>query len=268
MNVYLAGSASTVTLALKDLNGTALVPTGLTYRIVDGDGDELVAATPLTVVPGDTEVSVSVSAITNTLAAGSAVEARTLHLTVVTASGTVALEDSWLIRASSLLNVPNTSFQTWAQVQAELLQMPTQLNFSGAARDQQEGALLEAYLRLSRFSYEVIEGYDSFEQITWPGEGKAYSIDPTDWIDMTMDDFLVYPPSFRQALRRAQIAEADDVLSAASPNDRRRLGLMSESIGESSMMFRTSKPVDLGASQNALRYLSRYIRRTKIIGRA
>jgi hypothetical protein len=268
MNSYLAGTSVTLTIPLLDLSGAALAPSEVSYTVSDGEGAELISPTAIELEEGQTSVVIEIAGEINALQAGSGVEARVVSLLVTTEEGTSRLEDAYLVKATSLLIVPQTSFQSWAQAQAELLQMMTLHNFSSATREQQEAAMIEAYVRLTRFTYEIVEGYDAFEQINWPGEGNAYVIRSVDWADMTQAEFEVYPGRFRQALRRAQIAEADDVLQASSPDDKRRMGLLSESVGESSMMFRTGKPVDLGASAAALKYIGRYVRRGAQLRRA
>lgn len=268
MNVYLAGTSVALTIPLVDASGAALVPTGISYTIKDGEGGEIVSSTSITVTNGMTEAAITVDGPNNALTPGNTAEARILELLVVTASGTVKFEENWIVKETSLLLVPKSSFQSWAQTQVELLQMPGFTDFAGAARADQEAALVEAYVRLSRFTYEILEGYDTFGQINWPGETSAYTIRPVDWQDMDEDQFSAYPAAFKQAIRRAQIAEANEVLQTGTPGDKRRIGLLSESIGESSMMFRTGKPAELGASSAALRYISHYVRRGASIGRA
>lgn len=268
MNSYLAGTSVALTIPFVDANGATLVPTGLTYTLTDGEGDVIVSSTVVTFQPGDTETIITVSGPNNALAVGNVAEARVLTLNVTTTEGLTVIETPYAVKLTSLLSVPNTSFQSWAQAQVEMIQMGAVPNFSAASRSDQESALIEAYIRLTRFSYEILEGYDVYGQINWPGETSAYSIRPVDWAEMPSDQFDAYPAAFRQAIRRAQIAEADDVLTSGSPNDRRRLGLLSESIGESSMMFRTGKPAEMGASPAAMRYISRYVRRGATIGRA
>lgn len=269
MDVYLAGTSVAVTIPLVDPNGVALVPTGISYTLTDGEENEIISSTSVAFANGDTSVTITVSGANNALADPMvAAEARVINLFVVTASGTIKIESSYGVKTTSLLIVPNTSFQLWPQAQIEAMQMASLPNFSAASRQDQETALIEAYVRLTRFTYEILEGYDIYGQINWPGETSAYTIRPIDWPDMTQSFFDAYPATFIKAIRRAQLAEADDVLQMGSPNDKRRMGLMSESIGESSMMFRTGKPAELGASPAALRYISRYVRRGATIGRA
>jgi hypothetical protein len=85
-------------------------------------------------------------------------------------------------------------------------------------------------------------------------------ITPRMWPLMTEDLFAQYPEAFREALKRAQVVEANQILTGDGYASRRKAGLMSESVGESSMMFKAGvRPLDLGISREALDYLTGFL---------
>ena len=65
-------------------------------------------------------------------------------------------------------------------------------------------------------------------------------------------DIGLLQPKTYQRLLRAQVIEADDVLGGNPIEARRRLGLISDSAGESAHFFRTSKPLNLPCCRGAI----------------
>lgn len=268
MESYLAGTSVTVSIPLKDLAGNVLVPVSISYTVEDEAETELVASTNLAFLAGASEVTVSVSAAVNTLPVDLTIAGRVIKVLVVTASGTFPIEVGYIVRATSLLIPLRNSFQNWTQAQVTLFSMPALNFFPGVPRETAEAAMIEAFDRIRKFTFVITEEFEAMEQISWPGETETWRITFDDWTEMTAPEFASYPATFRTAVSKAQIAEADDILSGTTPDDRRRLGIQSETIGESSMFFRSSKPIELGCSQLAHRYLKRYILRSVKLGRA
>jgi hypothetical protein len=70
-------------------------------------------------------------------------------------------------------------------------------------------------------------------------------ITPRMWPLMTPEIWTIYPDYFKEALNRAQIIQANFLLTPNSAADRRRDGVFSEKIGESSIMFKNGvRPLD------------------------
>jgi hypothetical protein len=268
MESFLAGTNVTVSIPLNDLAGNALVPTSLTYTVTDEAGVEVIASTILAFTSGDSTAEITVPEASNALPTNVTVAGRVVNLVVDTATGTYPLEAGYIIRAASLLLPLKNSFQNWNQAQVTLVQMQNLNFFASASREAAEGAMIEAFTRLRAFTFVITEEFDAMEQISWPGETETWRITFDDWTEMTNAEFATYPATFRNAIFRAQIAEANDILGGTTPDDRRRLGIQSETIGESSMFFRPSKPIELGCSVTAHRYLKRYIVRSVKLGRA
>ena len=72
----------------------------------------------------------------------------------------------------------------------------------------------------------------------------------------------------REAAMQAQLAEANDVLEVDSIAERRRQGLILETIGEVKQMFSSIIPAQMAVSSKAMSYLSRYLASGKKIGRS
>jgi len=71
--------------------------------------------------------------------------------------------------------------------------------------------------------------------------------------------YSYYPEIFRQAMRNAQVVEADQILANDVYAQRRASGILSERIGESNTTFRNVQPLDLGVSRAALAFIQGYV---------
>lgn len=258
MKTHLHGTAVTQTIAFVDLNGDPVAPTAASVRVLDQEGAELVTSTPIVFSVGDTEVDVIIPAEINTLAPVGPTQAlRLVELTMETAAGPVVTLTRYIIRTLQRLAVLLNSFQTFDSALLEAMDMPRMDGWTVADEAAKTAALIEAYMRLTQIGYRVPKAFVDAQSVIDPQ--YAETVPPRRWHVMTYPEFAALPEPFRRALRRAQIAEADVVLNGDVIGGRRRAGLMSETIGESSMMFRPGKPLNLGVSEQALAYLSGYV---------
>lgn len=266
MKIYSPGAAVTEIVRFVDQNGDPVVPTAASVRVIDGTGVELVGSTPVVFAPGDTEIEVLVGGTHNMLQDGESQAIRVIELTMTTAAGAIVAFARYIIRAAQRLVLLKNSFQTFDEALLEATDMPRMSGWSIADDQSKMASLIEAHDRLTRIGYRVQTSYaTSMSRLKL---GEADVISPLAWPEMTVDEYIGLPARFRRALRRAQIAEADVVLNGDVIAGRRRAGLMSESIGESSMMFRPGKPLNFGVSEQALAYLSGFVDIRVGLGRA
>lgn len=258
MKIYPHGTAVTEAVRFVDLNGDPVVPTAATVRVLDQAGAEIVPATPVSFAPGDMEAEIVVPGDLNVLTSGIAQALRVIELTMETAVGPVVALARYAIRRPQRLIVLSNSFQTFDEALLESMDMPRMDGWSMAEEGDKIAALIEAHDRLTRIGYRVPQPYAG--DVTRRLDLREIEIiPPRRWQVMGVEEFLEMPAHFRRALRRAQIVEADVVLNGDVIAGRRRAGLMSESVGESSMMFRPGKPLNLGVSEQALAYLASYV---------
>lgn len=82
-------------------------------------------------------------------------------------------------------------------------------------------------------------------------------ISPRMWPLMTTALYSRYPTVFTTALCKAQVCEANVILTGDPIGDKIRSGLFSEKVGESSMMFRSGLgPLKTVVDRKTLEYLS------------
>ncbi|MBO6507503.1 MAG: hypothetical protein JJ979_03290 [Roseibium sp.] len=263
MKRYPVGAKVPVEIPFVDLNGDTLEPTGVFARVIDAEGTEVLAEQSLPLSPGDTYTEWEVPAAANALAADQFEDLRSVEVRVVTDMGTFRTAHSYLLLQSVQLSMPTNSFQTY---ESALLEAERTLDldaFKGAEQQYQVFALRRAYesltrLRLKAYS-DTRNNADNYEE---------QEILPAQWQDMTADEWTALPSLFKSALKRAQVIEANHLLTHDPVADRHEKGLLSESIGESSMMFRSTRPIDLGISSKSLQILARYIVLTARTARA
>jgi hypothetical protein len=269
MNTYPVGVSVQAVIQFLDSIGNALVPTALSYQVLDEN--ELVIKSPVSqaFTTGDTKSTIAVAPSYNTLAAGATNGLRIVELDLTTADGSIyALRYTYALGVTDQLVLLTNSFQTLAFSMLEASNLPASAvtAYSGATDALRIPAMAEAYQRLTRLGYFV----------RWPRDVDAQNylteweflnnriISPRFWQVMTLDTYLnLYPEHFRMSLRRAQIVEANVILGGDPVSDtlmkKRRDGILSEDTGQSKMMFRSSKPLDIGISRAALSYLTLYI---------
>jgi len=246
MNLYLHATDVSLSISLQGIAATAV-----TYRVLDAAGVELLAESATGFVAGDTEVAIAVPVALNTLPAGTYTDLRKVELKVVAADGTRTISELYAIETPDVLVEGVNSYQNYET--AELGAMFTQPLEAWGMNDKfaRISAMIEARDRIGRLSFVEVEAYD------------AFSIN-----ELTPAQFQSLSAALRTALRKAQIVEADFVLGGSAIDHKRDQGLMSETIGESSNMFRPGKPLELPVSKRTARMLMGHITYALKIGRA
>lgn len=234
MDVYLANADVTITVPFQDRNGNPVSPTSATYRVISEDNSELVTPTVVSVANGAPDVEITVLSAVNDL--GAALKGlRTIELTMVTNTGSVVVNHRYIVEAPSILEFGVNSFQTYNQALLTSTYMVDVDLWKAATESEQRSAMMEAYVNLMRLNYSSTD-------------------QPLQ--EMTVVELQAIDATLLTALGKAQVAEADFLLGGESVGDKRRYGLLAESIGESSQMYRSGKPLKLPVSEKAIGYLS------------
>lgn len=265
MNTYPAGVGLQITIPMTDLNEEPVTALSASARVLD-ESEEVLDGS-LTVEIGGEDAVVTVPAGVNQLAAGVIGGARTIELAIETAEGTFIKSEFYLIQASIRLAVPTNSFQTYTQALLTASTMPAMPGWLMHEPKERQNALMEAYRRITKLGF-WIRPSDNPDYMNRIDLGEERHITPDNWDIMTADDYAGLPEHFKKALRFAQLAEADDVLGGDAIGKKRRSGILSETIGESSMMFKAGKALDYGLSGSSAKYLVNYVRIRASIARA
>lgn len=292
MNIFLAGTSVALIIPLADRSGNLLAVDAVSYRVVDHTGKEVVALTPLTsFTVGDTEATITVpGAINNivgipTYITGQQIdafqvrEARTVELLLTIATNTILLSQAYALEPTDPLVVGINSFQTFAQSELCALDIPNLAAWNVATDGDKIAALVDARSHINQLNFWMMNSNANWGQDTLnfvpegqyltpyaAGGGHAFLFNGNLAL-LTPTQFQKLPVRFLMALSKAQVAEADSILGGDPVSERRKEGLLLESIGEVKQMYRSGKPLDLPVSKRALRYLSQFVSFSKRIGR-
>jgi hypothetical protein len=257
MDTFLAGQPLTITVALIDGNGSTITDSlTATFRVVDEEGQEILASAPLDVVAGAGLVEVAVPAQANQVTPGVTRGYRRVEVTVAGADGNQTLNfEEYLIEPAQGLIVMTNSFMTYPAAALAAAEIGSISAFQEASRRDRIAALTQAYQNIVRLRFRVTDGYRSMNQrrIYWNADGYV------DLRQMSEEDFLTLHPPFLQDLRAAQVLEANETLDQFSVQRKRSSGLLSETIGESSMMFQTGKVLNAGLARRSIEVLRPYL---------
>ena len=227
------------------------------------------------------EVTVLTSEDVNTLNEDSSRDIRIICLKAKTTTGAVfSLEYAYGLTVSDPLQVGVNSFMTYRQAQKMAMDMPKLNNWESMSQSQRISALLEAKQRICRLAFDFGQvQLDMTKQdyvVQAAGKPRCVQVGEIFGVyggsvkleDLSVEDFEALPTKFRTALMQAQLAEANDVLEVDSIAERRRQGLILETIGEVKQMFSSIIPAQMAVSSKAMSYLSRYLASGKKIGRS
>lgn len=149
-----------------------------------------------------------------------------------------------------VLTVADNSFGTYSSLIHKLNQMPLLKMANAVPRRDLKAALVQAYYNIGLLALDF----------------GLYN-DPIVSSEYTADDLAALTSSQTDILLRAQLTESDMLLGSNPVEDRRRMGLLSDSVGESAHFFRTRKPLELPVYKETARILQGYISWNRKIGR-
>lgn len=227
-----------------EYNGTALTLTGFEYEVLDADSTVvLVRQADLNFNAANTFSRITIPDSANTTSAKR--DVRLLNSYLITAAGTFTVPTVYLLKGNQLILTPLTdSFMTYTQSVLIRASMAEPQDYFDLLTDELKAvALEEAFRRLAKLKFKV--GATIISDIK----------------SMTLTDFNALNADFLLDLRKAQIAEANSIVENSPIRDKIRAGIISETIGESSMFFRQSgTPVtSSGLTDDAELYLKNWL---------
>jgi hypothetical protein len=274
MNRYPEDYDVTVRANFADLNGAAIVPTAVRAALYDGNDEVVVDFGSLPFDEEDTFKDVVIPAAFNRLAEGELRAARILRIELATNAGSIRYASSYIIEGEFRLAVMQNSFCTMEAAELAALDIPNLVGWRGADVDDRSAALINAYHRLTRIpmvfrtdktTVRYVDDrfttpeYHWTKDLLWSGENPPRLVIPAPaWASITPEQFMSFPADFRTKLRMAQVAEANEILENDVTDRRHRQGIISESVGESTIMLRGGR-LNLGVSSSALEYLSGHV---------
>lgn len=243
MNKTASGSPITLTV-VHAYNDEALELTGLNFTVFDTTGAALSTKKAATVGSnGQTDITIE-GALNETT---QKFDVRSVEFELVTASGTYKLTEFYEIEGDVLKLTPFVdSFMTYPESMLVKRRISAPTPYYDSLEDAERAVALEnAYNRLTALRFKLLPS-------------GTHSL-----LDLTPLQVLVLDPNFLDALKKSQIIEANHLVEVNPVRDKIRSGIISETIGESSMFFRQSgvdvRSVYPGVSDDAYPLLSKYL---------
>lgn len=263
MKFYPEGYNVEVVVGFTDLNGAPVIPIAINAVLTDGDDAVVVEFSNLPIEQDATSKSIMIPSAFNNLEEGELRAARILRVELVTSAGSIRRSHSYIIEAEQRLDIMTNTFQTYEAAMIQSLDVPNITGWTNASEEQRKAALVEAYRRLVRIPMK----FPTYgERINWSGYDKIFDRDIRSetiitrdgWEEVTKDLYGEFPSSFKRALRRAQFLEASELLQGDNAGQKHRAGIVTETIGESSVTLRAGR-VDYGVSSQTLHALTGFI---------
>lgn len=156
----------------------------------------------------------------------------------------------YLIRELDALRPGVNSAGTYGDSMLAASELADINHFMMATTAEREAALANGYINLSslRFSVDCLRNFSLTR--------------------LKVEQFNALPSHFIRQLQLAQVVEANEAMNPASIQKKRLSGLMSETIGESSMMFRPGRVLNLPVTRRSMMLLRDYVSWEIGIGRA
>lgn len=279
MNTYRSSSIVISEIPLVDDDGLALAPVSVDYRVTDESDAEILATTATSFVLSDTTVVISTTAIQNQLAVGKLKGLRSIQLKLTFDDQSVRyIDHDYMIEVEAYLIGMTNSYQTLGEAKLQAMDMLEMTAWAAAQDRQRESAMVEAFERIGRLSFSIY-GYNipsremaivnSEIDLAFSGNSQSTAFYRTvaSLNDLSPLEFSQLPELFTSAVKRAQISEADIILGGDPIGKKREAGMLSDSIGESNIMFRTGIPLMMAVNRRTLMYMSGWISYNVRVGR-
>lgn len=254
MNFYPENYDVEAVVLFTDLNGVAITPTAIRAVLLNGEDEEMVDFGSMPFDAPSGSKSILINAAFNFVEEGSVRAPRVLRIEIDTAAGTITKIFSYVIEIEQSLAIMVNSFQTYETASIFAMETVNSVGWTMADEDRRRAALAEAFRRLTnipmRYSFRDLDGRMDITTETFIARDQ--------WADIDADAFKLLPTHFKRVLRQAQFLEADDLLQGDQATVKHRAGIVSETVGESSMTLRAGK-IDYGIGTAALKALVGYL---------
>ncbi|SOC90002.1 hypothetical protein SAMN05216358_0018 [Rhizobium sp. AN5] len=252
-----------VIVKFTDLNGAAITPTAISAVLTDGEDAEVVDFGALPFDAAEGQKLIAIPKEFNRLVDGEIRAARILRVKIETEQGTIPRSFSYAIESEQRLVQMINTFQTLEAAEFAALDTPNTSGWSVASEPQKLAALTEAYRRLTLIpmkfpTFAPGSRFDNWNTIASRELVEETVIERDMWHEITVDMFADFPAPFKKALRRAQFIEANEILQGDAVSKKHRAGIVTETIGESSVTLRAGA-VDFGISSETMKALVGYV---------
>jgi len=160
-----------------------------------------------------------------------------------------------IIESTDLLRVLENSFGQWGELSLLARNMVSLKSYQFAQPDEQKAALINAFHNIADVHVNFCPPHSRArwhnQSQMWDGEGVFEDALEGIYSTRQLTDVIwaKLKPEVKDKLMRAQLIEANYLLSDQTPEKQRLAGLLSHSAGESAHFYRTVKPLELPVSR-------------------
>ncbi|EGF62963.1 TPA: hypothetical protein L9R61_004301 [Klebsiella pneumoniae] len=273
LGVYKDGDDVTLRFSLDVMSATSA-----SYSVKDASGNIVTSGVDVPVSDGQMFVTVTVPGAINALGERER-DLRRVTLSVDAGGAFITKEQQYIVLRSFELSVPKQSFISIGEAQLQAIDMLNGGSLLTGGEGDLRRQLIEATKRIKSMSFSIRRIYDmdwddydrpqnmlqtSTLPFRWAGQ---YTSDIVDWDKLTDDDFMEFPEAFRNALALAVVNEASEIAGGSDIQRAREDGIVSESIGETTMAYRQGKGAVSIVAKTTWRMLLKYMDNRVIVRR-
>ena len=203
MASFLGGNKVKISIDLLDKDAQTL-----SYRILNHVGAELLPKTEAVSVADVETYEIEVPAELNKVDPSNQREIRLIEVYIETSVGVIKTEEVYSIESEAVLVVGENSFQSYPEA---LMTATTLFNIESwdtADKETRVTAMMTAWRSFGRLRFRY--NFDSQDHII------DESVNVSDITKLSISEFNALPQDFRDALKRAQILEVDNMLDTDS----------------------------------------------------
>lgn len=239
---------------MVDLLGKDVVR--IAYRVLNHENEELLERTEYAEVgEGQEYFEIIIPAELNEVDPQNQFEIRLVEIYLQTAVGTIKEEQSYTLESEITLVTGINSFQTYPEALMTALTLTDIEGWNGATKGDRVSAMIAARRTFSRLRFR----YNFYAQDHIWDE----SVHVSDITLLSVDEYNNLPSDFREALKRAQILEVNDMLrddDYADIEKLARLGVTRSEVYEAKISLGTGKkPVRQALCERAMAELSKWL---------
>lgn len=259
-----AGQTARFMISALDPTGIAYAASAAVWEIFDEAGVSVADGLVLSEDIGQT-VAFTTAGASLVLPVGIPSAGREIVVTLATPDGLVELREYFVLVSAAPLKPFVNSVMSYAEAVAVRESFgPDMAGWDGAASHQQRvNALINAHANISRIAFSVSQSPSrQASDYAGYGTGSDNVFDMRRRVNLSALNSLSFaelPASFTKALKLAQVVEADAVLGGDIVGEKRRDGIISETVGESSTFFQSRPLIDLPISRRTYAILKSYI---------
>lgn len=272
MEKFAAGTDCVLTYNLEE-NGYTDV-TKVTWQLVNAKGENLTSGVlygeeptpPEETTQAENEdnnepveenvLSWKIEARYNNIEENKDLDYRRVILNITDSNSTSIVFIEYLLVGTVELTPMVNSYQTYGEAQLTAAKISGLQDWELVPTEDKISALITAYKKIGKLNFVI------------PGETCEDTVEISNLNSLTVEEFEALDPAFVDAIKRAQVVEANSVSGYNAAEEMKRNNILSYTIGETSQMFKTGNTYVSYLSSDVMDILSGYVVRKMRIARS